>query len=83
MEMLSRGIRQLLGRVGGPLHSRLVMMPIVVTVLAVRAGLRGACEGLAAFRSPKTAMGQAIYDPEKWGLFSSMDDGSVREGGHA
>ena len=49
LDMLSRGAAQLLGRAGGPLHFRLVMMPTVVTILAVRAGLRDAREGQPAF----------------------------------
>ena len=49
LEMLSRGVEQLLGRAGGPLHFRLVMMPTVVTILAIRAGLRDAREGRPAF----------------------------------
>jgi hypothetical protein len=46
---LSRGVEQLLGRAGGPLHFRLVFMPTMVTILAVRAGLRDAREGRPAF----------------------------------
>jgi len=49
LEMLSRGVEQLLGRASGPLHFRLFMMPTVVTILAVRAGLRDAREGQPAF----------------------------------
>jgi hypothetical protein len=49
LEMLNRGVEQLLGRAGGPLHLRLVMMPTVVTILAVRAGLKDAREGQPAF----------------------------------
>jgi hypothetical protein len=48
-DMVSRGVEQLLGRAGGPLHFRLVMMPTVVSVLAVRAGLRDARDGNPAF----------------------------------
>ena len=48
-EMLSRGVGQLLGRASGPLHFRLFIMPTVVTILAVRAGLRDAREGQPAF----------------------------------
>jgi hypothetical protein len=47
--MLSRGVEQLLGRAGGPLHLRLVIMPTVVTILAIRAGLKDAREGQPAF----------------------------------
>jgi hypothetical protein len=49
LEMLSRGVEQLVGRAGGPLHFRLLIMPLVVTTLAVRAGLRDAREGQPAF----------------------------------
>jgi len=47
--MLSRGVEQLLGRASGPLHLRLVIMPTVVTTLAIRAGLRDARTGEPAF----------------------------------
>jgi len=49
LEMLSRGVEQLLGRAGGPLHFRLFFMPLVVTFLAVRAGLKDARERQPAF----------------------------------
>ena len=49
LEMLSRGVEQLLGRASGPLHLRLVIMPTVVTILAVRASLRDARDGQPAF----------------------------------
>lgn len=49
LELLSRGVEQLRGRAGGPLHFRLVMMPTVVSVLAIRAGLRDARAGRPAF----------------------------------
>ena len=45
VEMLSRAVEQLIGRASGPLHFRLFIMPIVVTVLGIRAGLRDAREG--------------------------------------
>ncbi len=48
-EMLSRGVEELLGRASGPLHFRLVMMPTVVTVLAIRAGVRDAREATRGF----------------------------------
>ena len=48
-DILSRGVEQLLGRASGPLHFRLLMMPTVVTILAVRAGLRDAHEGQPPF----------------------------------
>jgi hypothetical protein len=49
LEMVNRGIQQLLGRASGPLHFRLLMMPTVVTILAIRAGLRDAREGEEGF----------------------------------
>jgi hypothetical protein len=49
LEMLNRGVEQLLGRASGPLHLRLLMMPTVVTILAVRAGLRDARQGRQTF----------------------------------
>ena len=47
--MISRGVEQLLGRASGPLHLRLVIMPTMVTLLAIRAGLRDARAGEPAF----------------------------------
>ena len=49
LDLLSRNVEQLLGRASGPLNFRLVMMPIVVTVLAVRAHLRDVREGKPIF----------------------------------
>jgi hypothetical protein len=49
MEQLSQGVDQLLGRASGPLHFRLFMMPTVVTILAIRAGLRDARNGQPPF----------------------------------
>ena len=49
LEILNRGVEQLLGRASGPLHLRLVIMPTVVTILAIRAGLRDAREGQLSF----------------------------------
>ena len=45
LDMLSRGVEQLLGRAGGPLHFRLFVMPLVVSFLAVRAHQRDVREG--------------------------------------
>ena len=45
LDAVSRGVDQLLGRAGGPLHFRLFVMPIVVTILAVRAHRRDVREG--------------------------------------
>ncbi len=47
--ILVRGVEDLLGRASGPLHFRLFMMPIVVTTLGIRAGLRDARAGKPTF----------------------------------
>ena len=44
-DFLSRNLEEILGRASGPLRFRLLMMPIVVTVLAIRAHLRDVREG--------------------------------------
>ena len=44
VDMLFRRGEHLIGRVSGPLNFRLVVMPLVVTILAIRAGLRDARE---------------------------------------
>ena len=49
MEILSRGIDQLFGRPDGPLTFRLVVMPTMVSIIAIRAGLRDAREGRPTF----------------------------------
>jgi len=58
LESLSRGFEQLIARADGPLHFRLVVMPTVVTILAVRAHLRDVRAGnpifLGAFLSNPT-----------------------------
>ena len=48
LHLLSRGIYELLGRFSGPLNFRLFVMPTVVTILAIRADLRDAREGMPA-----------------------------------
>lgn len=48
-EILNRAVEQLLGRTSGPLHARLLIQPIVATILAIRAGMRDAREGKPAF----------------------------------
>jgi hypothetical protein len=48
LHLLSRGIDELLGRFSGPLNFRLFVMPTVVTILAIRADLRDAREGMPA-----------------------------------
>lgn len=49
LEMLNLRWEHLLGRAGGPLHFRFLMMPTVVTILAIRAGLRDARESRPGF----------------------------------
>jgi hypothetical protein len=48
-EILNRAIEQLIGRASGPLHFRLLIMPTVVTILAIRAGLKDARKEQPAF----------------------------------
>lgn len=48
-EFLRRSVEELLARGGGPLHFRFLVMPTVVTLLAVRAGLRAARQGEPMF----------------------------------
>jgi hypothetical protein len=45
LDMLSHQGEHLVGRFGGPLNFRLFIMPLVVTVLAIRAHLRDVREG--------------------------------------
>jgi hypothetical protein len=57
LEMLSHRGEHLVGRLTGPLNFRLIVMPLVVTILAIRAHLRDVREGRpiflwAALRSP-------------------------------
>ena len=57
-DFLGRNLEEILGRASGPLRFRLLMMPIVVTVLAIRAHLRDVREGhplyLGAFLTSRT-----------------------------
>ena len=48
LQLISRGVEELLGRFSGPLNFRLFVMPTVVTILAIRADLRDAREGRQA-----------------------------------
>lgn len=57
---------ELLERLQGPLNFRLIVMPIVVSVLAIRAGLRDAREGRPSF-----LYGLATSPSERPGLLSS------------
>lgn len=48
-ELIARGWEQLLGRDDGPMAFRLVMQPLVSSLLAIRSGLRDAREGRPPF----------------------------------
>jgi hypothetical protein len=48
-DLFSRGWGDLIARDSGPLHDRLIIQPVVATLLAVRAGWRDAREGRSAF----------------------------------
>ena len=49
LDTLSRHVEQLIARADGPLHFRLVVMPTVVTILAIRAHVRDVKEGNPIF----------------------------------
>ena len=49
LEMLTRGIENLVGRNSGPLHFRLFVQPLMATILAIRAGWADAWEGRPIF----------------------------------
>lgn len=51
IEMLTTRGQHLVERFDGPLHFRLIVMPIVVSILAIRAGFRDAREGQPTFLS--------------------------------
>ncbi|RPH35544.1 MAG: hypothetical protein EHM91_17085 [Planctomycetota bacterium] len=57
LDFLKYFVAQLLGRLSGPLNFRLVVMPTVVTLLALRADWKDAREGRPAF------LGAFITDP--------------------
>ena len=44
-ELIARGWEGLMDRVGGPMTFRLILQPLMATLLAVRAGLKDAREG--------------------------------------
>jgi hypothetical protein len=58
-EFLSKGAEELLGRLSGPLNFRLLVMPLVVSVLAIRAHLKDVREGRPVF------MGAFLADPSE------------------
>ena len=49
MDEIVRFWHDLSGRVGGPLNLRLILQPVVASVLAIRAGLRDARTGRPAY----------------------------------
>lgn len=49
VDMFNRGMEELLGRAAGPLHFRLLVMPIVVSVLAALAGMADARQARPPF----------------------------------
>jgi hypothetical protein len=48
-EMFSRGWNELIARDSGPLHVRLILQPVVATIVAIRSGLKDAREGRPVF----------------------------------
>ena len=44
-DSFSQAVQELLGRSSGPLHARLLIQPLVASVLAIKAGLRDAKAG--------------------------------------
>jgi hypothetical protein len=70
VDVLTRVYHDILGRSTGPLNFRLVVMPTVVSILAVRAHRRDVREGRA------TALGAFINDPAERGrlLRSGLKD---------
>ena len=66
LEFLARGVERLISRADGPLHFRLLVMPTVVTILAILADRRDVREGRA------TPLGAFFADPtERRRLFRS------------
>jgi hypothetical protein len=48
-QLFTNGVEQLIARTDGPLHFRFIVMPIVVTALAIRSGIKDAREGRPPF----------------------------------
>jgi len=46
---VKNAVEELLGRASGPMHARLVMQPIMASILAIRAGIKDAREGNPVF----------------------------------
>ena len=65
LDAVSQSVEQLLGRASGPLHFRLFIMPIVVTILAIRAHLKDVREGhpiyLGAFLTSPTERRRLLH----------------------
>jgi hypothetical protein len=57
-DLLTRGWEQLIGRETGPMMFRLIVQPLVATLLAIRAGMRDARSGRPAF------FWAAVLDPK-------------------
>ena len=49
LDALKRAVDELLGRASGPMHFRLILQPLMASILAVRAGLRDARQGEPPF----------------------------------
>jgi hypothetical protein len=49
LDLFTTGVRQLVGRLEGPLHFRFFTMPLVASFFAIRSGLRDAREGRLPF----------------------------------
>ncbi|MDF1702300.1 MAG: hypothetical protein P1V36_14195 [Planctomycetota bacterium] len=49
LDLITNGARELVERFDGPLHFRLIVMPTVVTLVAIRAGIRDARERKPAY----------------------------------
>ena len=58
-DVFSRGSHQMIGRISGPLNFRLIITPIIVTLMALTAGWRDAQHGEPAF------FWALVSDPEK------------------
>lgn len=72
-EIFSRAIEQLLGRASGPLHLRLVIQPIMATILAIRAGLRDAREGQSVTRADRNAILTAWTEMKSCACFENSN----------
>jgi hypothetical protein len=49
VDLFTRFISELIGRIDGPLHLRLYLQPLMATIFAVRDGLKDAHAGRAAY----------------------------------